>query len=129
MVECELFKEKINDYSEAYVLIDTWWNVNDYLLDCFAFYYQVLIDTWWNVNTERPDINIFHAVVLIDTWWNVNVSSIKKALGTGAVLIDTWWNVNWGLSWIQRMVFSFNRYMVECEFDLILPCKYISNKF
>ena len=76
------------------VLIDTWWNVNDYLLDCFAFYYQVLIDTWWNVNFQALFLHASSRIVLIDTWWNVNILSAK-------------------LCWVRS---SFNRYMVECEF-------------
>ena len=35
---------------------------------------MVLIDTWWNVN-EYPTGSIYWgAAVLIDTWWNVNLS-------------------------------------------------------
>ena len=30
------------------VLIDTWWNVNEYFGDTLQS--PVLIDTWWNVN-------------------------------------------------------------------------------
>ena len=32
----------------------------------------VLIDTWWNVNNFMQSQNIFVDNVLIDTWWNVN---------------------------------------------------------
>ena len=33
----------------------------------------VLIDTWWNVNEANQKIPGYHEKVLIDTWWNVNV--------------------------------------------------------
>ena len=41
---------------------------------------------------------------------------------TFAVLIDTWWNVN-NLFFISYKISgsSFNRYMVECEFETIEP--------
>ena len=39
------------------------------------------------------------SVVLIDTWWNVNVACLVITVGISAS--------------------SFNRYMVECEYDII----------
>ena len=35
------------------------------------------------------------------------------------VLIDTWWNVNYNQIYFADKIARFNRYMVECEFDLI----------
>ena len=35
------------------VLIDTWWNVNEFLSVIDKYFTVVLIDTWWNVNSER----------------------------------------------------------------------------
>ena len=32
------------------VLIDTWWNVNHYVINRERDNAMVLIDTWWNVN-------------------------------------------------------------------------------
>ena len=54
----------------------------------------VLIDTWWNVNniSSRPHWNFVK--VLIDTWWNVNIIFGNILDGMQYVLIDTWWNVN-----------------------------------
>ena len=54
------------------VLIDTWWNVNLFVLRLPAFALQVLIDTWWNVNLFVLRLPAFALQVLIDTWWNVN---------------------------------------------------------
>ena len=34
------------------VLIDTWWNVNAYVLSVASTSLFVLIDTWWNVNVK-----------------------------------------------------------------------------
>ena len=37
------------------------------------------------------------------------------------VLIDTWWNVNYYFNgFVSCMCLSFNRYMVECEFFMIM---------
>ena len=32
----------------------------------------VLIDTWWNVNRANAAVCVTRLQVLIDTWWNVN---------------------------------------------------------
>ena len=37
--------------------------------------YRVLIDTWWNVNDFVSSKVSVTALVLIDTWWNVNIVS------------------------------------------------------
>ena len=74
---------------------------NRYMVECecmyitfLSSYWSVLIDTWWNVNEFHHTLVNYILDVLIDTWWNVNVSALKKSLGNGTVLIDTWWNVN-----------------------------------
>ncbi len=55
--------------------------------------------------------------VLIDTWWNVNQLASITGTGWAVVLIDTWWNVNEYCMYILfKIMDSFNRYMVECEF-------------
>ena len=54
----------------------------------------VLIDTWWNVNEWLTAYNEHSASVLIDTWWNVNINVEEPPEWLVAVLIDTWWNVN-----------------------------------
>ena len=55
--------------------------------------------------------------VLIDTWWNVNDATPKTLDDIYKVLIDTWWNVNYSVeSVFASGLFSFNRYMVECEY-------------
>ena len=80
------------------VLIDTWWNVNLNSYRRFCVLHVVLIDTWWNVNYHIDFDDFEKQIVLIDTWWNVN-SKVAKYIGWGAM--------------------SFNRYMVECEYDNI----------
>ena len=61
--------------------------------------------------------------VLIDTWWNVNNHTPALLPPSGQVLIDTWWNVNDTLRAFTSASVGFNRYMVECEYDiyLVLP--------
>ena len=49
MVECESILTA-QQLSEILVLIDTWWNVNVYVLSVASTSLFVLIDTWWNVN-------------------------------------------------------------------------------
>ena len=61
----------------------------------------------------------FIVLVLIDTWWNVNAGVWTIGYGHTGVLIDTWWNVNdCACLFLQNVVHSFNRYMVECEYRL-----------
>ena len=49
MVECEyLSNENLNEWIG--VLIDTWWNVNQWYAILSRKASAVLIDTWWNVN-------------------------------------------------------------------------------
>ena len=57
---------------------------------------SVLIDTWWNVNHIKTKLNHFTIIVLIDTWWNVNNNTIE----------------------LDDVSSGFNRYMVECEFQV-----------
>ena len=54
----------------------------------------VLIDTWWNVNNYEDAENLLEKIVLIDTWWNVNILNFANGCVSSIVLIDTWWNVN-----------------------------------
>ncbi len=51
MVECE-YVDFMNSDACKIVLIDTWWNVNEWW--CYRYFVKnrVLIDTWWNVNCE-----------------------------------------------------------------------------
>ncbi len=60
-----------------------------------SIFFRVLIDTWWNVNSWQRMCDVVAATVLIDTWWNVNFLYFPLILPT---------------------YYSFNRYMVECEF-------------
>ena len=71
MVECEFRTGKKNSWT-FWVLIDTWWNVNQLLETIQSLATAVLIDTWWNVNSEFASWEGWHKKVLIDTWWNVN---------------------------------------------------------
>ena len=52
MVECKYLLYPIKDKYD-YVLIDTWWNVNNVYIFVQHFAKKVLIDTWWNVNFEN----------------------------------------------------------------------------
>ena len=79
----------------------------------------VLIDTWWNVNSYVNDTKESPKNVLIDTWWNVNEEGHKVYYFTPDVLIDTWWNVNLiPFLFVTDCVPCFNRYMVECEYNI-----------
>ena len=49
MVECE-FKPANPRILPFWVLIDTWWNVNNFSFKFTLPQSTVLIDTWWNVN-------------------------------------------------------------------------------
>ena len=49
MVECEYAKQLATNKGLS-VLIDTWWNVNQFLIQFQKGQFHVLIDTWWNVN-------------------------------------------------------------------------------
>ena len=52
MVECE-YKLGAGVEAVELVLIDTWWNVNEYAKEELRAEISVLIDTWWNVNFCR----------------------------------------------------------------------------
>ena len=52
MVECESWNHEIEN-PVGWVLIDTWWNVNEYFGKTPTMKSPVLIDTWWNVNFLR----------------------------------------------------------------------------
>ena len=56
---------------------------NRYMVECEWNIYLassrlrwVLIDTWWNVNQIKVAGKVLYGGVLIDTWWNVNSSDI-----------------------------------------------------
>ena len=49
MVECESSTAMLSEFVN-FVLIDTWWNVNQLAEGGVLKKGQVLIDTWWNVN-------------------------------------------------------------------------------
>ena len=100
-----------------FVLIDTWWNVNQRNTTSVIFDHKVLIDTWWNVNKCTRGLLIVRLVRF--NRYMVECEYRKKAIifRIVGVLIDTWWNVN--ERYFKRLDFinSFNRYMVECEFE------------
>ena len=89
----------VNIHYSIIVLIDTWWNVNTFEFLAFTSCICVLIDTWWNVNRARSSSDLALFSVLIDTWWNVNVYTYLAE---------------------YPEVKSFNRYMVECEYEISL---------
>ncbi len=49
----------------------------------------------------------------------MNYIQHSKILNPNKVLIDTWWNVNLSVYANMPPSISFNRYMVECEYDII----------
>jgi hypothetical protein len=52
-------------------------------------------------------------------------SIVKYCFFIVLVLIDTWWNVNDKSDSTEKIGAGFNRYMVECEFEII----YIKRQF
>ena len=139
MVECEYGPVTCATFAVS-VLIDTWWNVNNlfisfYLSGCAGFnrymveceYFQTASGFYVRSSFNRYMVEceldfcynfVFFLMVLIDTWWNVNNCVRNFFLIFDPVLIDTWWNVNYtGEKKYEGMRFSFNRYMVECEYD------------
>ena len=55
----------------------------------------VLIETYWNVNDFPPLALAYGKVVLIETYWNVNqVLLHRRQKDPEGVLIETYWNVN-----------------------------------
>ncbi|SCI30874.1 Uncharacterised protein [uncultured Coprococcus sp.] len=98
------------------VLIDTWWNVNEFIDTIKRTCNLVLIDTWWNVNKTLDDIYILLHWVLIDTWWNVN-SDHTPTYGQYATCFNRYM-VECEYRKNQQTIYHFyrfNRYMVECE--------------
>ena len=98
------------------VLIDTWWNVNKFLI---RHVFDILSFNRYMVECES--LSVLKSAqtvtaVLIDTWWNVNMEHYNEYIFQYQVLIDTWWNVNVCIGMIQSYGSNcFNRYMVECE--------------
>ena len=75
----------------------------------------VLIDTWWNVNSHTP---VPLPLLLCFNRYMVECEFLIQAGSVAAmkVLIDTWWNVNHNIINDQAQGYQhFNRYMVECE--------------
>ena len=56
------------------VLIETYWNVNEYKIPEDAADNSVLIETYWNVNNCGATSKKNSMQVLIETYWNVNTS-------------------------------------------------------
>ena len=54
----------------------------------------VLIETLWNVNNFIPVTLLVPLPVLIETLWNVNVKQSIIFNDSETVLIETLWNVN-----------------------------------
>ena len=94
MVECEFTSPPLqNRHDKCF---------NRYMVECE---YNAVTDTFEETQ------------VLIDTWWNVNLTKSDWRYMMHDVLIDTWWNVNQAPLCLQNLWnFSFNRYMVECEY-------------
>ena len=75
----------------------------------------VLIDTWWNVNNFLANAYVNPLLVLIDTWWNVNYG-----IGEMWLCISCFNRYMVECECTKQKIDpadckSFNRYMVECE--------------
>ena len=72
IMEC---KYDLDDCAQMYwliELIDTLWNVNNFITSEDTIFVLELIDTLWNVNKEILISNTQDITELIDTLWNVN---------------------------------------------------------
>ena len=80
---------------------------------------SVLIDTWWNVNNYTFCIIYRSNFVLIDTWWNVNAlflpGSALFAYRFNRYMVECECS-KWELD--KQYETGFNRYMVECECEI-----------
>ena len=78
---------------------------------------QVLIETYWNVNIYVVELLERVVRVLIETYWNVNRTSSSLVNNSSFVLIETYWNVNWYLNTENfTATIRINRNILECKF-------------
>ena len=90
--------------------------MNKTIDDVYLLVFWVLIDTWWNVNDVNDGDKLSADSVLIDTWWNVNAEDCHTL-----ILTDTSFNRYMvececlAISKSYNKQYGFNRYMVECE--------------
>ena len=59
----------------------------------FAFL-LILIETYWNVNQYPASPQLLQCIILIETYWNVNTNRIMVQVDVERILIETYWNVN-----------------------------------
>ena len=71
ILECKYVNISIHMFVVC-VLIETYWNVNEYYPGEFEYRYDVLIETYWNVNVCVIHMTYVPPIVLIETYWNVN---------------------------------------------------------
>ena len=93
MVECESLNI-FSSFPKFLVLIDTWWNVNEWYNVYKANYFIVLIDTWWNVNFQRLKSPQMRQTSFNRYMVECELRAIYLPTDQRIVLIDTWWNVN-----------------------------------
>ena len=75
-----------------------------------------LIDTLWNVNDFLKYVQKEFDKELIDTLWNVNKSLQTIANQAQQELIDTLWNVNALAYLLDKLKHKrINRYIMECK--------------
>ena len=80
-----------------------------FMLDC------VLIETSWNVKNFLPPVQILILSVLIETSWNVKFSTESFLDCVVSVLIETSWNVKACSPSNNLTAISINRNIVECK--------------
>ena len=75
-------------------LIDTLWNVNNWMMQEFLFLPHELIDTLWNVN-PKPNVCGIPATTGINRYiMECKFRFFTCIICTNRELIDTLWNVN-----------------------------------
>ena len=117
-------------WSHLYVLIDTWWNVNYAMMVVISYQIRVLIDTWWNVNDATPKTLDDIYKVLIDTWWNVNYS-VESVFASGLFSFNRYMvECEWTCYRFAKIRYiCFNRYMVECEYRCVWGFSMVHQRF
>ena len=93
ILECKYLYERLRS-CPVDVLIETYWNVNEWCLTGFRLLYNVLIETYWNVNGDTFDVETSFVTRI-----NRNILECKCNWRNilerfTHVLIETYWNVN-----------------------------------
>ena len=109
-------KVKYSKRGEAYILIESQWNLNrfglsaaliaasyinritvEFKLDLISLFYillQILIESQWNLNLIRKMKKEKSRRILIESQWNLNLSGTAKNMALERILIESQWNLN-----------------------------------